>query len=161
MKEIMTKNGYEKISQEIKLIKTVKIKEITIEIEAALEHGDLKENAEYHSAKENLDNLGRKLEELGVILANANIVDPTEYEHNTIKFGSTFTIEDEDTEEEVTYTVVGNTESDLDKGLISMNSPLMKQLMGESEGGSLTIKLPNGEKDYEVIKVWFDGSKFE
>lgn len=156
-KEMMTKYGFERISQELKKLTGIDIPEVAAEIEHAASLGDLKENAEYHAAKEKQDMLGRRIEEVTALIGNAQIIDPSEYEHDSIKFGSTFTIEDEDTEDEFTYTVVGNVESNLENGLISVSSPLIRQLLGKKEGDFVTVKLPKGEVDYEVLKVYYKG----
>ena len=114
-----------------------------------------------HAAKEKQENIGRRIDELSDLIGNAAIIDPNENSHTTIMFGSTFTIEDEETEKELTYTVVGNVESDLENGFISMSSPLVSQLLGKAEGDSVTVQLPKGLVDYEIISVIFEKEKFQ
>ena len=132
--EPMTLFGYEKLQAEVKNLKTVQRPQVVKDIETALEHGDLKENAEYHAAKEMQKNIDNRLAELQNILGNSQIVDPSELEHAKISFGSTIVMTDMDTEEELTYTIVGGCESNPDMGLISFGSPLAKQLLGKEEG---------------------------
>jgi len=125
--EPMTLFGYEKLQAEVKDLKEVKRPEIVKAIEEALEHGDLKENAEYHAAKEGQKNIDNRLAELAAILGNSRIVDPKELNHSRISFGSTVVLSDADTDDEITYTIVGGCESNPDIGLISFASPLAKQ----------------------------------
>ncbi|NPA65933.1 MAG: transcription elongation factor GreA [Epsilonproteobacteria bacterium] len=159
--EPMTLYGYEKLQAEVKELRDVRRPAIVKAIEEALEHGDLKENAEYHSAKEQQKLIDQRLAELAEIIGNAKIVDPSELEHSRVSFGSTVTLEDLDSGDEVTYTIVGGCESNPDKGLISFNSPLAKQLLGKEEGDEVKVKLPGGVKEYEVIDVSYKEIPFE
>ena len=159
--EPMTLFGYEKLQAEVKELKEVKRPAVVKAIEEALEHGDLKENAEYHAAKEQQKQIDQRLAELAEIIGNAKIVDPSELEHSRVSFGSTVTLEDLDTGEEKTYTIVGGCESNPDLGLISFNSPLAKQLLGKEEGDEVKVILPGGTKDYEIIDVSYKEIVFE
>jgi len=159
--EPMTLFGYEKLQAEVKNLKEVKRPEIVKAIEEALEHGDLKENAEYHAAKEAQKNIDNRLAELAEILGNSRIVDPSELEHAKVSFGSTVVMTDMETDEELTYTIVGGCESNPDMGLISFGSPLAKQLLGREEGDEVKIKLPNGVKEYEIEEVKYQEIVFE
>ncbi len=159
--EPMTLYGYEKLQAEVKDLRDVKRPAVVKAIEEALEHGDLKENAEYHAAKEQQKQIDQRLSELAEILGNAKIVDPSELQHTKVSFGSTVTLEDFDSGEEVTYTIVGGCESDPDRGLISFNSPLAKQLLGKEEGDEVTVTLPSGKKEYEVVEVTYKEIPFE
>ena len=159
--EPMTLFGYEKLQAEVKNLKEVKRPEIVKAIEEALEHGDLKENAEYHAAKEAQKNIDNRLAELAEILGNSRIVDPSELEHAKVSFGSTVVMTDMETDEELTYTIVGGCESNPDMGLISFGSPLAKQLLGREEGDEVKIKLPNVVKEYEIEEVKYQEIVFE
>ncbi len=159
--EPMTLFGYEKLQAEVKDLKEVKRPGVVKAIEEALEHGDLKENAEYHAAKEQQKNIDNRLAELQEILGNAQIVDPSELAHSKVSFGSTVVMTDMDTDKEVTYTIVGGAESNPDMGLISFNSPLAKQLLGREEGDEVKVKLPGGEKEFEIDEVKYQEIVFE
>jgi transcription elongation factor GreA len=159
--EPMTIYGYEKLQAEVKDLKEVKRPGVVKAIEEALEHGDLKENAEYHAAKEQQKNIDNRLAELQEILGNAQIVDPSELAHSKISFGSTVVMTDMDTDEEVTYTIVGGAESNPDIGLISFNSPLAKQLLGKEEGDDVVVHLPGGKKEFEIEEVKYQEIVFD
>ncbi len=159
--EPMTMYGYEKLQAEVKDLKEVKRPQVVKDIEEALEHGDLKENAEYHAAKEMQKNIDHRLAELSEVLGNSQIVDPSQLEHTKISFGSTVVITDMDADEEYTYTIVGGSESNPDLGLISFGSPLAKQLLGKEEGDEVKVHLPSGEKEYEIEEVKYQEIVFE
>ena len=159
--EPMTLFGYEKLQAEVRDLKQVKRPRCVKDIEEALEHGDLKENAEYHAAKEMQKNIDNRLDELSAIIANAKIVDPSELEHAKISFGSTIIMTDMDTDVQVTYTIVGGCESNPDRGLISFASPLAKQLLGKEEGDEVKMRLPGGEKEFEIDEVKYVEIVFE
>ena len=159
--EPMTLFGYEKLQAEVKDLKEVKRPAVVKAIEEALEHGDLKENAEYHAAKEQQKSIDNRLAELQEILGNSQIVDPSELEHAKVSFGSTVVMTNMDTDEEVTYTIVGGCESNPDIGLISFNSPLAKQLLGKEEGDEVKVRLPGGEKEFEIDEVKYQDIVFE
>ena len=160
-KEPMTKFGYEKLSVELNDLKNRELPEIVKEIEVALEHGDLKENAEYHAAKEKQRLVDLRLSELANILGQAQIVDPSVLEHARISFGSTVLLCDIDEDKEITYTIVGGCESNPDVGLISFNSPLAKQLLGKEEGDEFKAKLPGGIKEFEILEVRYQEIVFD
>jgi transcription elongation factor GreA len=159
--EPMTLFGYKKLQAEVKDLKEVKRPRTIKDIEEALEHGDLKENAEYHAAKEQQRLIDGRLEELATLISSASIVDPSELEHARISFGSTVVLTDLATDEEVTYTIVGGCESNPDIGLISFASPLAKQLLGLEEGDQVKVKLPNAEKKFEIEEVKYQEIVFE
>ena len=159
--EPMTLFGYEKLQAEVKDLKQVKRPQVVKDIEDALEHGDLKENAEYHAAKEMQKNIDNRLADLQGILGNSQSVDPSELEHAKISFGSTVVMTDMDTDEEMTYTIVGGCESNPDMGLISFGSPLAKQLLGKEEGDEVKVKLPGGNKEFEIDEVKYQEIVFE
>ena len=159
--EPMTLYGYEKLQAEVKDLKQVKRPQTVKDIEEALEHGDLKENAEYHAAKEMQRTIDGRLQDLANIIGNSKIVDPSELEHARISFGSTVKLTDMDTDEEYTYTIVGGCESNPDMGLISFGSPLAKQLLGKEEGDEVKVRLPGGEREFEIDEVKYQEIVFE
>ena len=159
--EPMTLFGYEKLQAEVKDLKEVQRPAIVKAIEDALEHGDLKENAEYHAAKEGQKNIDNRLADLSEILGNSRIVDPSELEHVKISFGSTIVMTDMNTDEELQYTIVGGCESNPDMALISFASPLAKQLLGKEEGDEVKVRLPGGEKEYEIDEVKYQEIVFD
>ena len=159
--EPMTKFGYERLQSESNHLKLDIRPGVIKAIEEAADMGDLKENAEYHAAKEQQANIDRRLREIGEMLGNAQIVDPSELAHSRVSFGSTVVLEDLDAGSEVTYTIVGGCESNPDIGLISFNSPLAKQILGKEEGDELKVRLPGGVKEFEVIEVKYQEIVFE
>jgi transcription elongation factor GreA len=159
--EPMTIFGYNKLQAEVKDLKEVKRPGVVKAIEEALEHGDLKENSEYHAAKEQQRNIDFRLGELADILGNAQIVDPSELAHSKVSFGSTVVLEDMDSGDTIKYTIVGGSESNPDIGLISFYSPLARQLMSKEEGDEVKVKLPKGEKEYEILEIKYEEIVFE
>ena len=159
--EPMTIFGYEKLQAEVRDLRDVKRPQTVKDIETALEHGDLKENAEYHAAKEQQRLIDGRLAELAELIGKSQIVDPSELEHAKVSFGSTVVVEDVDSEEEMTYTIVGGCESNPELGLISFGSPLAKQLLGREEGDEFKVRLPGGEKELEIIEVKYQDIVFE
>ncbi|WP_442764488.1 transcription elongation factor GreA [Sulfurospirillum cavolei] len=159
--EPMTEFGYQKLSNELQDLRKRQRPETVIELDIARSHGDLKENAEYHAAKDRLAFIDTRIGELSDLLARAHVIDPSSYEHDKVRFGSSVMLENTDSGEEVSYTIVGSTESNPDRGLISFHSPLAKQLMGRSEGQEVTIKLPNGSQEYEILEIAYREIDFE
>ena len=161
IQEPMTKYGYQKLQTELSHLKMVERPQTVKDIEEALEHGDLKENAEYHAAKEKQKLIDGKMIELAEMISNAQIVNPSELEHKRVSFGSTVTLSDLVSGDEHTYTIVGGCESNPDIGLISFNSPLAKQLLGREEGDDVKVKLPSGVKEFEIESVTYKEIVFE
>ena len=154
-KEPMTLAGYNKITGDLEFLKKTERPETVIALDEARQLGDLKENAEYHSAKDKLALIDSQIAELNAVISKAVIIDPSTLPHDKVSFGSTVSLVDANTDEEFTYTIVGGVESNADKGLISFNSPLAKQLMGKEEGDEVTATLPGGVKTFEVLNVCY------
>ena len=152
-KQPITKEGRMKLGQELHDLKMVQRPQTVEEIDIARSHGDLKENAEYHAAREKLRFIEARIAELGEIYDNSQEVDPSRFNHDKVMFGSTVTLEDLDSGEQATYTIVGTYESNPDKGLISIVSPLARQLIGKEEEEEVTVQLPGGEKTFEIISI--------
>ncbi len=150
----MTAGGHAALEVELKQLKSVERPAIIRAIAEAREHGDLSENAEYHSAKEKQSFIEGRIKELEGILSLAEVIDPAKLS-GTIKFGATVTLIDEDTEEEKTYQIVGEYEASIEKGLLNIRSPIARALIGKEEGDSVEVRTPGGDRAYEVLKVAF------
>lgn len=155
-KEPMSKLGYESLVRELENLKSVERVKVVEEIDTARSHGDLKENAEYHAAREKQAFIEGRIAELSHLLALAQIIDPQSYEHDSVKFGSTVVIQDIDSEKESTYTIVGVAEANLEKGYISMSSPLARAMLGKKEGDEFKVRLPKGESEFEIISIKYE-----
>lgn len=154
-REPMTSGGYDKLTKELKELKEVKRPQIVEAITIARDFGDLKENAEYHSAKEEQVLIDKKIAELSSVIMQANIIDPSKVDKSKISFGLTAKLLDLSSDKEVTYTIVGANEGDPSKGKISYKTPLAKELIGKEVGDEFTMTLPNSETDYEVLEILY------
>ena len=150
----MTRVGFTRLEAELKTLKTEERPAIIQAIAEARELGDLKENAEYHSAREKQGFIEGRIKELEGILSLADVIDPTSLS-GSIKFGATVTLVDEDTDEEKTWQIVGEHEANIDRGLLNLKSPIARALIGKEEGDSVEVRTPGGEKAYEVLKIEF------
>ena len=148
----MTLEGAEALRAELQHRKFVLRPEITQSIAEAREHGDLKENAEYHAAREKQSFIEGRIKELEGILSLAEVIDPSKLS-GAIKFGATVALVDEDTDEKKTYQIVGETEADIERGLLNIRSPLARALIGKKKGASVEVVAPGGAKAYEITKV--------
>jgi transcription elongation factor GreA len=160
VKEPMTLYGFTRLKEELQNLTKVQRPQIVIEIDTARSHGDLKENAEYHAAREKQRFIEARIAEFSDLLSRAQIIDPSLYKHDKVLFGSTVELEDMDSSESFVYTIVGMLESNIEKGFISISSPLAKHLIGKKKGDEVTVKLPKGEASYEVIDVYFKPINF-
>ena len=153
-KSPMTLRGAQKLREELQRLKSVERPRITQAIATARALGDLKENAEYHAAREQQSFNEGRISEIEGKLGNAEIIDVSKVNaHGKVVFGATVTLVNTDTEEEVTYQVVGEDEADIKEGFISINSPIARALIGKLEGDEAVVKAPSGEKIYEILSV--------
>lgn len=149
----MTISGYEALEAELQRLKSVERPRIIRAIAEARAHGDLSENAEYHSAKEQQGFNEARVGELEDKLARADVIDLSLMSGDTVKFGAVVTLEDEDTEEKVKYQIVGEFEADVKAGKISITSPIARALIGKSAGDAVEVTTPKSSRSYEVLKV--------
>jgi transcription elongation factor GreA len=149
----MTAAGHAAMLSEIKHLKTVTRPSILRLIEEARSHGDLSENAEYHAAKEQQGLMEARVAELEDKVSRAEIIDVSRLSGDTVKFGATVTLIDEDTEQKAVYQIVGEFEADVKKGLISITSPIARALIGKRAGESVEVNTPGGGKSYEIVKI--------
>ena len=153
-KEPITINGLEKIKAELKDLKNIKRPKIVEAIAEARGHGDLKENAEYHAAKEEQSHNEGRITEINDIIARANVIDVTKLNNEgKVIFGSTVFLENLDTGEKINYKIVGKDEADLKQKLIYFQSPIGKGLIGKNKKDLVEINTPAGKKNYEIIDV--------
>lgn len=148
----MTRRGFDALDEELRQLKTVERPAVIRAISEAREHGDLSENAEYHSAREKQSFIEGRIKEIEGMLGRAEVIDPTKLS-GSIKFGATVTIVDEDTDEERTYQIVGESEADIERNLLNIRSPIARALIGKEPGDSVEVRTPGGDRSYEVISV--------
>ncbi len=149
----MTVEGHAALESELHRLKSEERPRIINAIAEARAHGDLSENAEYHAAKEAQGLNEARVAELEDRLSRAEIIDPKSMSGNTVKFGATVHLEDEDTEEKVKYQIVGEMEADVKAGKVSITSPIARALIGKSKGDSVEVTTPKGAKSYEILKL--------
>ena len=151
-----TMQGYESLKDELQKLKSVERPKIIEEIAEARSHGDLKENAEYHAAREKQSFIEGRITMLDDQLARANIIDFSKDNPDVVKFGAFVTVEDQENEETKTYRIVGDLEADISKGQISLASPFAKALMGKAIDDLVVVKGPKGEHEYVITEVTYD-----
>lgn len=149
----VTKEGYAMLETELKDLKSVQRPTVIQAIADAREHGDLSENAEYAAAREQQSFIEGRIQELEAVIGRAQVIDPSTLSGKTVKFGATVTIIDEDSDDEETYQIVGDYESDTSKGKLSISAPVARALIGKSEGDSVSVTTPKGKKHYEIVAV--------
>ena len=153
-KEPITLLGLKKIKEELDTLKNIKRPKIVEAIAEARSHGDLKENAEYHAAKEQQSQLESRVIELNDLIARANIIDVTKIENNgTVIFGSTTLVQDLETNKKIQYKIVGKEEADVSKNFIYYKSPIGKSLIGKKVKDFIVVQTPSGERNFEILKV--------
>ena len=153
-KEPITISGLEKLKKELEELKNVQRPKIVTAIAEARSHGDLKENAEYHAAKEQQSLLESRVLEINDTIARANVIDVTKIENDgKVIFGSSVFLKNLDSSQKLNYKIVGKDEADIKNNLIYFKSPVGKGLIGKNVGDMVTVNTPSGEKNYEILKV--------
>lgn len=146
----MTVQGYRALDEDLKRLKTIERPAVTVAIGEARLHGDLKENAEYHAAK---DRQGWIEGQIGDLIARAQVIDVTKLSGTQIKFGATVSVIDQDTEAPARYQIVGEHEADVKRGRISITSPIARAMIGKASGDVVEVRIPGGSKAYEITKI--------
>ena len=155
-KEPITIEGLEKLKSELNELKNIKRPSVVAAIAEARSHGDLKENAEYHAAKEQQAQMESRVIEINDIIARANVIDVTKIENNgNVIFGSTVTVQDLEINKKKTYKIVGKDEADISKNLIYFKSPIGKALIGKNVENIVVVETPSGEKNFEVLSIQY------
>ena len=151
----MTADGYARLEAELKHLKGVERPAVIRAIAEAREHGDLSENAEYHAARERQSFIEGRVAELEDKISRAEVIDVHKLSGKQVMFGATVTLLDEDTEEKIKYQLVGQDESDIRAGRLSISSPLARALIGKKVGDTVEVSTPGGSKSYEVVRLAF------
>ena len=149
----MTPACFDRLRHELKQIKEHDRAENVRDIEVARDHGDLRENAEYHAAKERQGQLDGRMRYLEARIGMAQVIDPSTVRESKVTFGATVTLNDIDNETEVVYHIVGEDESDASSGKISISAPIARAMLGKKVGDEVIVKLPKGDREYEVVRV--------
>ncbi len=152
----MTRAGYEKLEAELKQIRSVERPKIVKEIELARAHGDLSENAEFHAAKERQSQIEGRVRLIDDRLARAQVIDPSGQALDQVRFGMTVVLVDTDTNDEVTYTILGEEEADAKFGRISVTSPVARALLGRGIGDAVSVRVPKGMREFEILEIRVD-----
>ncbi len=146
----MTREGYDNLEAELKRLKTEERPRIVKEIEVARAHGDISENAEFHAAKERQSHIETRILQVEDKLARAQVIDPSGQPVDAVRFGHTVDLLDTETEEEVSYTIVGEDESDIANGRISVGSPIARALLGKAVDDEVNVQVPKGKRQFEI-----------
>jgi len=152
----ITASGLRRLKDELKHLQGVERLKISKEIEVARGHGDLRENAEYHAAKEKQSHIEGRILNLNDWIARAEVIDVSKLSGDKVVFGATVKLLDVETDKQVTYTLVGELEADIKRRLISVTSPLARGLIGKAVGDLVTVQSPGGAREYEVVEVLFE-----
>ena len=152
----MTPSGLRKLKDELKHLQSVERGKISREIEVARAHGDLRENAEYHAAKEKQSHIEGRILTLGDWIARAEVIDPSKLSGDSVVFGAFVDVQDVETEKEVTYRIVGEIEADLKRRWLAVTSPVARALIGKKVGDVVTVQAPGGTKEYELKAIRFE-----
>src|SRR5579863_3304458 len=151
----MTTEGFTRLEDELRHLKGVERPAVIRAIAEAREHGDISENAEYHAARERQSFIEGRVLELEDKIARAEVIDVSKLSGKLVKFGATVTLADEETDEKVSYQIVGEDEADISQRRLSVTSPLARALIGKAIGDSVEVSTPRGARSYEVVKVAF------
>lgn len=152
----MTKEGADKLQDELQHLKKVERPKVSEAIAEARDHGDLKENAEYHAAREQQGLIEARIKQIEGILGSVQIIDVTKLNPNgKVVFGATVTLLNIDTDEEVTYRIVGDEEAEIKENKVSVNSPISRAMIGKEEGDEVIVQAPSGNIDYEVVEIQY------
>ena len=149
----MTVQGYRALDEDLKRLKTIERPAVTVAIGEARLHGDLKENAEYHAAKDRQGWIEGQIVQIGDMIARAQVIDVTKLSGTQVKFGATVSVIDQKTEEQARYQIVGEHEADVKKGRISITSPIARAMIGKGSGDVVEVRTPGGLKAYEITQV--------
>jgi transcription elongation factor GreA len=152
----MTRSGYAKLEDELRRLKNEERPRIVREIEVARAHGDISENAEFHAAKERQSHIEGRIRIVEDRLARAQVIDTSGQTPDVVRFGVTVLLVDVDTEERVSYTLVGEDESDVANGRISVTSPVARALLGKSVEASVSVRVPRGTREFQILEIRFD-----
>jgi transcription elongation factor GreA len=152
----MTRTGYETLKQALHRLKTEERPENVKDIEEAIAHGDLSENAEYHAAKERQSHIAGRIASTEDKLARAQIIETQSGPSGKVQFGATVVLSDSETEEIVTYRIVGEDEADPKEGMISVTAPVAQALMSKEVGDEVTVKAPKGAREFEILEIRID-----
>ena len=150
----LTQQGFNKLDEELKRLKSKERPAVIRAIAEAREHGDLSENAEYHAARESQSHIEGRIKDLEAVISRANVIDPKALS-GSIKFGATVRLIDEDTEDEKIFQIVGEPEANIEQNLLNMQAPLARALIGKEPGDGVEVKTPGGTKSYEILEVKF------
>ena len=158
MRAPLTLKGAQRLREELDQLKSVKRPEIITAISEARAHGDLKENAEYHAAREQQSFIEGRIKQLESELSHAEVIDVSKLNAGSrVVFGATVTLADVETDEEKRYQIVGDLEADIKRAMIAISSPIARALIGKNEGDSVTIDAPAGQREYEIVSVAYTG----
>ena len=149
----MTAEGHKALDEELKHLKSVERPAVIAAISEAREHGDLSENAEYHAARERQSFIEGRVAELEDVISRCEVIDPKKLKGETVTFGVTVEVADEETDEETAYTIVGPYEADISRGFISTSSPIARALIGKRVGDSVEVTTPKGSKSFEILSI--------
>lgn len=149
----MTPQGHQALLEELRNLKEIERPKIIADLSEARSHGDLKENAEYHAARERQSFNEGRIQELESVVSRIEVIDYTKFNSDTVRFGATVALYDEDADQEVTYMIVGHYEADITRNRLSLQAPLSRALIGRTVGDVVKVTTPGGQKSYEILSI--------